>query len=311
MHGVMKARHRAWGPLLLSLLGVLLLAGSASASDYTCLNAIRSSAVAHGYAGSAFSAWSGTNPCGGLLGASSWGSSVTCVAVVGVVSGLNLNGQNLPGPLTPLLSDCTSLSTVDLRNNMFTGSIPSSWSGMSSLSSVRLDNNVALCGTPVPSISGLTYTGTNIGTSCFPSPPPPPVVPSPPPSAASPPPASPPPVVPSPPPPAASPPPVVPSPPPPAASPPPASPPPVPAHRVHTTMPVHGCTGPQSSTTPTSRRTHTSADTGRNSRACTTSPHDSTLAAASTGPQSATATTFPHSSGTSARGAEPASASHT
>ncbi|KAK9807541.1 hypothetical protein WJX72_001964 [[Myrmecia] bisecta] len=293
MHGVMKARHRAWGPLLLSLLGVLLLAGSASASDYTCLNAIRSSAVAHGYAGSAFSAWSGTNPCGGLLGASSWGSSVTCVAVVGVVSGLNLNGQNLPGPLTPLLSDCTSLSTVDLRNNMFTGSIPSSWSGMSSLSSVRLDNNVALCGTPVPSISGLTYTGTNIGTSCFPSPPPPPVVPS-------------------------------------AQSSSTCRLAPSSGAQSSSTCrlaPSSGAqssstcrlapsrlapsSGPQSSTTPTSRRTHTSADTGRNSRACTTSPHDSTLAAASTGPQSATATTFPHSSGTSARGAEPASASHT
>ncbi|KAK9824660.1 hypothetical protein WJX72_012136 [[Myrmecia] bisecta] len=88
MHGIIKAQHRAWGPLLLSLLGVLLLllAGSASASDYTCLDAIPSSAVAFGYTGNAFNQWTGTNPCGGALGASSWGGSVKCATPTGVVT---------------------------------------------------------------------------------------------------------------------------------------------------------------------------------------------------------------------------------
>ncbi|KAK9805301.1 hypothetical protein WJX72_012052 [[Myrmecia] bisecta] len=288
LHGMIKAQHRDWGPLLLSLLGMLLLlAGSASASDYTCLDATRSSAMAHGYTGNAFNQWTDTNPCGGASGASSWGGSVKCAT--GVVTDSKLKGDNLPGPLTPLLSDCTSLSTVDLSNNAFTGSIPSSWSSMSSLTSVKLDHNAALCGMPVPSIPGLTYTMTNIGTPCPASPPPPPVLPRhlhpwcqvllhlpPRPSRIA-----------------------------PSSGAQPSSSPS--SHSTRTGAPgtepaATGCDGsslptsthgPQSSTTSTSHHsarasTHFSAHTCRNSRACVTSPHSSSPAATSIGPQFST-----------------------
>ncbi|KAK9805176.1 hypothetical protein WJX72_003648 [[Myrmecia] bisecta] len=167
MHGMVKAQHRRWGPLLLSLLGMLLLlAGSASASDYTCLDAIRSSAVAYGYTGNAFSSWTGTNPCGGASGASSWGNSVKCATPAGVVTDIKLPGKSLPGPLTPLLSDCTSLSNVDLSNNLFWGSIPSSWSGMSSLTAVKLNQNDYLSLT-TPSSGAKSSSTCRLAPSCI------------------------------------------------------------------------------------------------------------------------------------------------
>ncbi|GAX78457.1 hypothetical protein CEUSTIGMA_g5897.t1 [Chlamydomonas eustigma] len=98
------------------------------------------------------------------------------------IRNLNISRDtSLTGTLPPSWSALTTLSSLDLSSDGLLGTIPASWSRLSHLQLLNLSSNPSLCG-PIPaawsSIMTVITTGTNLGNTCAP-PPVPPLPPSP------------------------------------------------------------------------------------------------------------------------------------
>ena len=90
---------------------------------------------------------------------------------------------SLGGTLPASWSTLTTLSSLVLSSDGLMSTIPTSWSTLSTLKVLDLSGNPNLCGSPLPSwlssIAQVIKTGTMLGQPC-PSPPPPPSPPAPP-----------------------------------------------------------------------------------------------------------------------------------
>eukprot|EP00798_Chlamydomonas_sp_ICE-L_P000050 gene50-12865_t len=142
---------------------------------------------------SLLSSWTGSSPCG------VW-SGVSCNGANDITS-LSLSLKSLQGSLPEGISYLTALTSLDFTSNTFNGTLPSAWSRLGSLTAISMPSNQLtgllptswqamaslryglllglvvsgnslMCGTIPTALAGkVSYSSTNIGSTC-PSPPP-------------------------------------------------------------------------------------------------------------------------------------------
>lgn len=138
-------------PASVIILLTLLVASAADPDDQSCLSNLRASLedpdnTLHNWTKSSF-----RSPCNGFT---SYLDGATCNN--GRIYKLLLPGRSLGGSISPFLSNCTNLQTLDLSSNSITGPIPPDLSSLLNLAVLNLSANL-LSGQIPPQIALCAY----------------------------------------------------------------------------------------------------------------------------------------------------------